>query len=161
MGMDRGNCPPGLRWVPKCLESNKLAYIGLRDVDEAEKKIIKDNNITASSMYHVDRFGINKVLEMAMEAVNPGGKCPIMVSYDVDAIDPTFVPATGTPVCEWEGLTLREGLFLAERVAEPGNLVALDIVECDPRLAETDLQVAQTMPAGCAVARCALGETLL
>lgn len=59
------------------------------------------------------------------------------------------------------GLTLREGLFIAERVAETGNLVVLDIVECDPRLADRASQVVETMSAGCAVARCALGETLL
>lgn len=159
MGMDKENCPPDLHWVPKCLRANKLAYIGLRDVDEAERKIIKANSIAAFSMYHIDRFGINKVVEMAMEAVSPGGKYPIMVSYDVDAIDPAFVPATGTPVSG--GLTLREGLFIAERVAETGNLVALDIVECNPKLADRASQVVETMSAGCAVARCALGETLL
>lgn len=159
MGMDKEHCPPSLHWVPECLKANKLAYIGLRDVDEAEKAILKANNITAFSMYHIDRFGINRVLEMALEAINPDGKGPIMMSYDVDAIDPLFVPATGTPVRG--GLTLREGLFIAERVAETGNLVALDVVECNPELASKDLHVVDTISAGCAIARCALGETLL
>ena len=82
-----------------------------------------------------------------------------MVSYDVDAIDPMYVPATGTPVRG--GLTLREGLFIVERVAETGNLVALDVVECNPELAAHDLHVVDTVQTGCSIARCALGETLL
>ncbi|KAK5779771.1 arginase PWA37_000983 [Arxiozyma heterogenica] len=153
-------CPESFKWVPGKLNPNKIVYVGLRDVDKAEKKIIKDLGIKAFSMYHVDKFGINKVIEMALECLHPnGGRGPIMCSYDVDAVDPLFVPATGTPVRG--GLTLREGLFLVERLAETGDLVALDIVECNPDLAINDIHVSDTISAGCAIARCALGETLL
>lgn len=159
MGLDSENTPPSLKWVPKCLKPNKLAYIGLRDVDAEERKILKENNIAAYSMYHVDRYGLNKVIEMALERIGPNGDEPIMVSYDVDAIDPLYVPATGTPVRG--GLTLREGLFLVERIAETGRLVALDVVECNPELASQDGHVVDTITTGCSIARCALGETLL
>ncbi|CCK67856.1 arginase KNAG_0A01670 [Huiozyma naganishii CBS 8797] len=155
------DCPESLKWVPGDLKPEKIAYIGLRDVDDAEKKIIKDLGIKAFSMYHVDKYGINKVIEMALQAVHPetNGHGPIMCSYDVDAVDPLFVPATGTPVRG--GLTLREALFLVERLAETKDLVALDIVECNPDLAVDDIHVSNTISAGCAIARCALGETLL
>ncbi|KAH3902257.1 probable Arginase [Saccharomycodes ludwigii] len=161
LGLDRENCPEELKWVkPGILKPNKIAYIGLRDVDDGERKILRDLNISCFSMHHVDRFGINKVVEMALDKVTGGEKdCPVMVSYDVDGIDPLFVPATGTPVRG--GLTLREGLFICERVAESGNLVALDVVECNPELASHDLHVVDTISAGCAIVRCTLGETLL
>lgn len=152
-------CPEALKWVPGNLRPEKIAYIGLRDVEAGEKKILKDLGITAFSMYHVDRYGINNVIEMALKSINPDGKSPIMCSYDVDAVDPLFVPATGTPVRG--GLTLREALFLAERIAETGKLIALDIVECNPALAGHELHLVDTISAGCAIARCALGETLL
>lgn len=160
MGMHKdGDCPEALKWVPGNLRPEKIAYIGLRDVDKGEKKILSDLGIKAYSMYHVDRYGINSVIEMALEAINPGGKGPVMCSYDVDAVDPLFVPATGTPVRG--GLTLREALFLSERLAETGKLVALDVVECNPALASHDLHIVDTISAGCAIARCALGETLV
>lgn len=158
--------PESFQWLSdkQLLSSKKIAYIGLRDVDKAERVILKKKGIAAFSMYHVDRYGINKVIEMALDAVTPkdpvsGKRPPLMCSYDVDAIDPLYVPATGTPVRG--GLTLREGLFLAERLAEEGNLVNLDIVECNPNLAVDDIHVANTISAGCAIARCALGESLL
>ncbi|SCU82915.1 LADA_0C08658g1_1 [Lachancea dasiensis] len=159
MGLDPENTPPALKWVPKCLKPNKIAYIGLRDVDEGEKKILKEHNIKAYSMYHVDRYGLNGVIEMALQSINPDGKSPIHLSYDVDAVDPLYIPATGTPVRG--GLTLRESLFLAERIAETGRLIALDLVECNPALGAHDLHISDTISAGCAIARCALGETLL
>ncbi|ODQ80837.1 hypothetical protein BABINDRAFT_161041 [Babjeviella inositovora NRRL Y-12698] len=160
MGLDRESYPPSLQWVPECLSTKKISYIGLRDIDQGEKKILREHGISAFSMYHVDKYGIAKVVEMAMAAVSGGDKdCPIHVSYDVDAIDPQFVPATGTPVRG--GLTLREGMYIVEAVAETGNLVALDIVECNPSLGTEDAHILDTITAGCAIGRCALGETLL
>lgn len=163
MGLNKDvpHCPESLKWVPGNLSPKKIAYIGLRDVDAGEKKILKDLGIAAFSMYHVDKYGINAVIEMAMKAVHPetNGEGPIMCSYDVDGVDPLYIPATGTPVRG--GLTLREGLFLVERLAESGNLIALDVVECNPDLAIHDIHVSNTISAGCAIARCALGETLL
>ncbi|CCD25070.1 arginase NDAI_0E02530 [Naumovozyma dairenensis CBS 421] len=162
MGLnDKKMVPESMEWIPGNLKPNKIAYIGLRDIDEGEKKILKNLGIAAFSMYHVDRLGINEVIEMAMRAIHPetNGDGPIMCSYDVDALDPLYVPATGTPVRG--GLTLREGLFLVERLAETGNLVGLDIVEVNPDLASKDDHVSDTIATSCSIARCALGETLL
>ncbi|CAG60964.1 uncharacterized protein GVI51_J06919 [Nakaseomyces glabratus] len=163
LGLNKGKHESlkSLDWVPGKLKPNKIAYIGLRDVDSGERKILKELGIKAFSMYHIDRYGINTVIEMALEAIKDpeSENTPIICSYDVDSIDPLFVPATGTPVRG--GLTLREGLFLAERLAETGNLISLDVVECNPDLAIQDIHVSNTISAGCAIARCALGETLL
>ena len=49
-------------------------------------------------MYHVDKYGIGKVLEMALDHVNPDRKRPIHLSFDVDALDPSVAPSTGTAV---------------------------------------------------------------
>lgn len=61
-----------------------------------------------------------------------GSDTPIHLSFDVDSLDPQFAPSTGTPVRG--GLTLREGDYIAECVAETGSLIALDLVEVNPSL---------------------------
>lgn len=69
----------------------KLVYIGLRDVDPGEKKILRENGIRAFSMHDVDRYGIGKVMDMALEHINcgPGQEgMPVHLSFDVDALDP-------------------------------------------------------------------------
>jgi len=68
-------------------------YIGLRDVDPAEKAILKEHGIKAFSMHEVDRYGIGKVVQMALEHVNPGLDKPLHLSFDVDAMDPTVAPS--------------------------------------------------------------------
>jgi arginase len=133
-------------------------YIGLRDVDAGEKKILKEHGIKAFSMHEVDKYGINKVVEMAINHVSPGGSRPIHLSFDVDALDPSVAPSTGTPVRG--GLTFREGHYICEAVHETGCLVAMDLMEVNPTL-EDDESVFQTVTIGCSLVRCALGETLL
>lgn len=69
-------------------------------------------------------------MEMALEWL--GYDTPIHLSFDIDSLDPSFAPSTGFPV--WEGLTLREGNFIAESIAATGNLVGLDLVEINPTI---------------------------
>lgn len=72
---------------------SKLVYIGLRDVDIPEKKILRENGIRAFSMHDIDRHGIGKVMDMALEYINcgPGQPgMPIHLSFDVDALDPSL-----------------------------------------------------------------------
>lgn len=137
------------------LNLKKLVYIGLRDVDRGEKKILKENGIKAFSMHDIDKYGIGRVMEMALAWI--GTDTPIHLSFDVDALDPMYAPSTGTPVRG--GLTLREGDYIAECVHETGSLVALDLVEVNPSLEIAGAQ--ETVRAGVSIVRCALGDTLL
>ena len=84
------------------LELTHSVYIGLRDVDAAEKEILKEHGIKAFSMHEVDRYGIGKVVQMALEHVNPGLDKPIHLSFDVDAMDPTVAPSepSGSMLCD-------------------------------------------------------------
>ncbi|KAJ2384913.1 Arginase, catabolizes arginine to ornithine and urea [Coemansia sp. RSA 2603] len=146
-------------WIPAgCVRKDRLVYIGLRDVDAAEKALLRRHNIKAFSMHDVDKHGIGRVVEMALDHVNPDRSLPMHMSFDVDALDPSVAPATGTPVRG--GLTFREGHYICEAVAETGCLVALDLVEVNPALGDPE-SLRQTVAVGCSLVRCALGESLL
>ncbi|KAF8623588.1 hypothetical protein AX15_006353 [Amanita polypyramis BW_CC] len=145
-------------WVKPILRPDRLVYIGLRDVDIGEKRTLRENNIKAFSMHEVDKYGIGKVVEMALDHVNPNRDRPIHLSFDVDALDPSVAPSTGTPVRG--GLTFREGHYICEAINETGLLVALDLMEVNPSLADTE-SVEQTVTVGCSLVCSALGETLL
>ncbi|TGJ84695.1 hypothetical protein E0Z10_g4081 [Xylaria hypoxylon] len=174
-GLAKEEKPEYFGWLKPehLLNVSKLVYIGLRDVDAAEKKILRENGIKAFSMFDIDRYGslppwpsfpflvvygIGRVVEMALAHI--GNDTPIHLSFDVDAIDPMWAPSTGTPVRG--GLTLREGDFICESVHLTGNLVAVDLVEVNPSLAaDREAEANETIRAGCSIVRCALGESLL
>ena len=155
LATEKPDAPFGWLKDDQKISVKKLVYIGLRDVDRAEKKILRDNGIKAFSMHDVDRHGIGKVMDMALGWI--GSDTPIHLSFDIDALDPMWAPSTGTAVRG--GLTLREGDFIAECVHETGSLVALDLVEVNPRLEEQG--ATETVRAGVSIVRCALGDTLL
>ena len=93
-----GGTIPEYEWVKPVLDPSRLVYIGLRDLDNGEKHILRENGIRAFSMHEVDKYGIGKVVEMALDHVNPKRDRPIHLSFDVDALDPSVAPSTGTPV---------------------------------------------------------------
>lgn len=124
LGLKGCDIPPFNIWLEPCLAPQDLVYIGLRDIDNGEKRILKDLGIKVFSMHDVDKHGIGRVMEMALGYV--GATRPIHLSFDVDALDPTVAPSTGTPVRG--GLSFREGHYICEAIAETGNLVSLDIV---------------------------------
>lgn len=162
LGLEDAMVEPYKSWLPNppLNSPRRLVYIGLRDVDAGERKILRDLNIKAFTMHHVDKFGIGKVMEMALDYLNDDTSRrdrPIHLSFDVDALDPSVAPSTGTPVRG--GLTFREGHYICETVAETGALVAMDIVEVNPSLEEHAAE--QTIAVGCSLVRSALGETLL
>lgn len=48
---------------------------------------------------------------------------PIHLSFDIDALDPSLAPSTGTPVPG--GLSIREGNYICEELAATGNKTVL------------------------------------
>lgn len=127
-------CPqvPGLDWIKPCLNAGNLAYIGLRDVEPSEKSFLLELGIPHFGMQEIDKMGIHSVLTKALELINPKGNRPLHVSFDIDSVDKSLAPSTGTPVDG--GLTLREALCIAEVVASSGLLHGLDMVEVNPSL---------------------------
>jgi arginase len=154
---------PGFGWLNEwkdtpIIRPNRIAYIGLRDVDEAERVFLQKYNITAFSMHEVIKYGIAKVTEMAVASIDPQGKVPIHLSFDIDALDPTVAPSTGTPVRG--GLLEREGKYVCEFLAKTGRFVSMDLVEVNPKLG-TEEDQKNTVLAGQNLVYSALGKTYL
>lgn len=124
--------PKGFEWLQPCVHKENFAFIGLRDVDDYERYFLDQLGITVYDMADVDRHGIRNVVQRILNKINPTGTKSLHVSYDIDSLDKLVAPSTGTPVMG--GLTLREGLIIAEEVSNSGQLRALDLVEVNLRL---------------------------
>ena len=109
----------------------RMAFIGLRDVDEGEKKIIRELGVKAFTMADVDRLGMSGVIAEAL-AIVADGEHSVHVSFDMDGVDPQEAPGVGTPVRG--GITYREAHLLMEGVAASGTLGSLEITEINPIL---------------------------
>jgi arginase len=122
-------------WFTPMLKKENLVYIGLRDLDRIERATLLEENIKIFTPYDIElKGGIGNVMNETLEYL----KCdnhhnnPVMVSWDIDACDPSFIKGTGTKArC---GLSEREAHFLLKRTFNTGNMVGLDMVEVNPLL---------------------------
>ena len=115
---------------PKVLPEHTV-LIGIRNLDEREKEIVRASRVHVFTMKDIDRAGIAAVVEQALQLAG-SGTAGIHVSFDLDVCDPGVAPGVGTPVKG--GLDYREAHMVMEMVADSGLLRALDIVECNPIL---------------------------
>lgn len=136
LGLCDTNRLPGFKWMEEVplLRPEQLVFVGLRDLDPAERDVIHTLGIRAFTMQHVDRFGIGKTMELAIDHLrfSDGRLRPIHMSYDIDAVDPEEAPSTGTVVRG--GFNFREAHYIAEAVSETGMLGSMDLVEVNPML---------------------------
>jgi arginase len=112
-------------------EPEHTVQIGLRDVDEGEKQMLREWGVRAFSMSDVDKLGMVNVMEQAREIAGGGGRS-IHVSFDMDGIDPSEAPGTGTPVKG--GLSYREAHLVMEMLFDSGQLGSIEMVEINPIL---------------------------
>lgn len=117
-------------FAPK-LNPKYLAHIGARDLDNGEKRLIRELGINCWTMYDIDRYGMNYCIEKAIEVVSqaPSG---FAVTFDVDALDPLDAPGSGTLVRG--GFSYREAHLALERIAETDKMRSFEIVEVNPML---------------------------
>ena len=115
-------------WV----DPRRYVQIGLRGYwpGEAEFAWQRERGITSLFAHDVRDRGIRAVVEQALGIVGAG---PVLLSVDVDVLDPAFAPGTGTP--EPGGLTPAELLWAVRTVAASLALVGADVVEVLPSLA--------------------------
>lgn len=116
--------------APKVSPSN-VVVVGARSLDAGEKLLLKEAGVTVFSMPAIDRFGIGRVMERAVEIASRGTE-GIYVSFDLDVVDPQDAPGVGTPVPG--GLNMREAHLAVEHIAATGLLAGMDLVEVNPIL---------------------------
>ncbi len=108
-----------------------VALIGIRNIDEDEKRMVQKSGINYLTMRDIDEKGMSWVMDRAIAAANRDTS-GIHISYDMDSVDPIHAP--GVSVAEPGGLSYREARMLMERIHETGNLMSLELVEVNPAL---------------------------
>lgn len=138
---------------PKVKPEN-IVLIGMRDLDEGERRYIKENNIRTYTMADVDRIGIKQVIEETIAYLKDKTD-GIHLSLDVDALDPTETPGTGT--CVLGGLTYRESHFALELLHNSNLITSMDLVEVNPLIDQNNTTAEQAV----GLLGSFFGETLL
>ena len=112
----------------KKIPKENVLLIGIRNVSKNELDFIKQNKIKCIYMKTLFENGIKETADDITEfALNFSD---LYLSIDIDVLDPAFAPGTGYK--ESGGMTVRELLFLLQRIKRMKNLRRIDLVEINP-----------------------------
>jgi arginase len=116
-----GGCVPAI-------EPSWVRQIGIRSVDEGEKRFVHEQGLDVFDMRYVDEMGMRQTMEHALAGLD--SDTHLHVSFDVDFLDPEIAPGVGTQV--HGGPTYREAQLCMEMIADTRRLASLDVVELNP-----------------------------
>ena len=110
------------------LDPKHVCMIGIRGsaYDFEDRDFAKSVGITIIGIEEFHARGLSDVMQQAREIV---GQKEIYVSYDIDFVDPTFAPGTGTP--EIGGPNSFQAIEVV-RALKDLNIVGADMVEVSP-----------------------------
>lgn len=110
------------------ISPNRITQVGIRALCKEEAEIIKVRGIRtffASAMRRL--YPTTDWLTQLVEGLTD----QVYITFDVDALDPSIMPATGTP--EPDGLTYSECIEIIRGVVSSGRrIVGIDVVEFAP-----------------------------
>ena len=110
------------------IKADVVRQIGIRSVDEGEKRLVRESQVSIFDMRHIDEVGMKRTMEEALAGVDKNTH--LHISFDVDFLDPTIAPGVGTTVRG--GPNYREAQLCMEMIADTGRVGSLDIVELNP-----------------------------
>lgn len=110
------------------LEGVKLAQFGVRALSEEEKVSRAANGVFYRD---AEELVVGNRFEIQLPSDFPEN---VYVSFDVDGLDPSIMPATGTPVPG--GLGFYQAFHIIQSALQGRKLVGFDVVELAPRTGE-------------------------
>jgi len=108
--------------VYEASKTTNLVQVGIRSMDKSEMLAMDTEKVFFAHEMALDDFWMDNAIELLGENV--------FITFDLDAFDPSILPATGTP--EPGGLLWYETLDFLKQVFKERNVVGFDIVELCP-----------------------------
>jgi len=109
--------------------TDRIIQVGVRSVDEVEKRLVRTQGIVVFDMRQIDEQRMRRVMQRALELAARDG-AHVHVSFDVDFLDPAIAP--GVPTTVPGGPTYREAQLCMEMIHDAGLMGSLDIMELNP-----------------------------
>ncbi|MDC1081327.1 arginase [Flavobacteriaceae bacterium] len=134
--------------TPKVVPKH-LVYFGVRNTEEPEDKVIKQNNIKNYPVHEIRHRGLELCVNETLERLSEVDM--IYISFDVDSMDCDLISkGTGTPVPK--GFDIDEIVAIIGQVMESQKVVSLEVTEVNPlldnkgnRMAEAAFEVIQRL----------------
>ncbi|URZ05865.1 arginase [Clostridium felsineum] len=114
------------------LKPENVFIIGARSIDKGELQLINEKNLTFYSTETVKKIGTKTIINEIFEKLAKNNINSVHLSFDIDCLDKSIVPGTGTPVSD--GLNIDDTKLLIGAILKSGLVKSMDLVEFNPLL---------------------------
>ncbi len=136
------------------VKPENVVLVGIREIDDNERDIIRNSGVTAFTMRDIDELGMAHVCRETLKIVN-SDTAGFHISFDVDGCDPEVMPGSGTLVPG--GVSFREAHQLLENCADSGRMTSMEVVELNPFLDQANVSAERAV----ALVQSAFGSSIL
>ncbi|MBC7600483.1 MAG: arginase [Polaromonas sp.] len=120
----------GIGGAVPAMKPSVIRQIGIRSVDEGEKRFVRQSGLEVFDMRTIDEMGMKRTMEAALAGMDDNTH--LHLSFDVDFLDASIAPGVATAIRG--GPTYREAQLCMEMIADTGLLASLDVMELNPAL---------------------------
>ncbi|EMA42929.1 agmatinase family protein [Halobiforma nitratireducens] len=118
------------------VDYDSVSQIGIRGYESPDFfEFADETGLDLYTMRDISERGVGPVIEEAVAAAAEDTDA-VYVSFDIDAVDPSVAPGTGTPVPG--GLSADQALEIVEVLGAHDAVGAADLMEVSPRYDSTD-----------------------
>jgi len=111
------------------VDPQNAVLIGVRNIDTAEKEIVRRTGIAHYTMADIDKYGAHRIIGRVLKEMRE--KVDLLhVSFDIDSVDPSVAAGVGTP--SPGGLSYREAHLIMETIADCECMSSLEVTEVNP-----------------------------
>ena len=118
------------------ISPDMVRQIGIRSVDEGEKRFVHEQGLEVFDMRYVDELGMRHTLEQALAGMD--ADTHLHVSFDVDFLDPEIAPGVGTTVAGGPSLSRGAAVHGNDRRHGPARLAGHHGAESRARRPQPD-----------------------
>lgn len=116
--------------VCEFLDPHRLIQVGVRAQSIEEAEFIEMNGVTTLYAHEIRAGKYTKLLKYWYDFPIDKLTQHVYITFDLDGLDPSIMPATGTP--EPNGLLWDETMKLLQRLCQKKTIVGCDVVELSP-----------------------------
>ena len=114
------------------VKPENVFILACRDLDQGEIELIENLKINVWNINDIQNSDLDKIISDLISMIKEKNIKNIHLSYDIDCLDPEYVPGTGTPV--ENGLTFEESKKLLKSILGTNLVKSIDFVEYNPEL---------------------------
>ncbi|SCJ97059.1 Arginase [uncultured Clostridium sp.] len=114
------------------VKPENVFILACRDLDQGEVELIDKLKINVWNIDQIQNGDLDKIISDLLSKIKEKNIKNIHLSYDIDCLDPEYVPGTGTPVDN--GLTFEESKKILKAILGTSLVKSIDFVEYNPEL---------------------------